>query len=214
MNWKRAITYSVVILGAIVAMAAFVPVDNPVLLFDSSGNPYPSGAGTALTYTPPPMMCYTNTTGSILPCVFTGGSAYNPAAVAITGGTINGTTIGLTTPAAANFTSINGVSGSEEVISPSSTPSFSATTTSSIITLTANVTSYTLASGLYGGEQHTITWCENGTGGFTVAGSPSNIRGAFNPFPSTTANTCSSQAYKWSPSVSFWFAVSAGSVNQ
>lgn len=191
---------------------------SPVGAFVNSGSgwtEWAAGSGLAqLTYTPSPVGLYCNSGTGWTPCnPVTGGSPYNPAAVAITGGTINGTTIGLTIPAAADFTSINGVSGTEEVVTPSATPAFSSSTISSIITLTANVTSYTLANGLYGGEQHTITWCE-GAGGFTVTGIPANIRGAFNPFPSTTANTCSTQAYKWSPTMTVWFAVSAGSVNQ
>lgn len=187
-------------------------VTTPQVLYVSS---VPSGS----CLQAPPIQII-NTTGVIYTCVNGtwgtpgGGSPYNPSSVAITGGTINGTTIGLTTPAAADFTSLNGVGASEEVVASSATPAFSRSVLSSIITLATNVTSWTLGPGQYGGQQHIITWCENSGGGFTVAGSPSNIRGAFNPFPSTTASTCSTQAYVWSSSSSYWYALSAGSVNQ
>jgi hypothetical protein len=55
-----------------VLMLATLPAfgQTPVLLVDASGNPYPSGSGTPLPYTPPSMACYTASAGSILPCVF------------------------------------------------------------------------------------------------------------------------------------------------
>jgi hypothetical protein len=150
--------------------------------------------------------------------VLTGGTVYDACFGSSTGANLSGLVCNATiTPTgAAVFTSTNGVSGSEEVVTFSATPAFSASTLSSIITISANVTSWTLSSGLYGGQQHSITWCENGTGGFTVTGTPANVRGAFNPFPATTLNTCSTQVYKWTPSLGTpaWLAVSAGSVNQ
>lgn len=46
----------------------------PVLMFDTAGNAFPTGSGTPLPWAPEPVQCYTNTTGAVLPCVFSGGS--------------------------------------------------------------------------------------------------------------------------------------------
>ncbi len=45
----------------------------PLLLYDSSGNPFPNGSGTPLGYNPPPFSCYTVVDGSAVPCTFSGG---------------------------------------------------------------------------------------------------------------------------------------------
>lgn len=74
MIWK---TISALTLGtiAVFAPAADAPSNTPppYLLYDASGNPYPHGSGTPLTYNPPPFTCYTNESGSVLPCDFSGG---------------------------------------------------------------------------------------------------------------------------------------------
>lgn len=66
----------------------------PVLMYDSSGNAYPSGAGS-----PPAqpvntnVTCYTNVTGVTLPCNFSGGgSTTNPLTGAASGGAAPGST--------------------------------------------------------------------------------------------------------------------------
>jgi hypothetical protein len=108
------------------------------------------------------------------------------------------------------------VTNGEEVIASSTTPAFTAGTLGSIIVLSNNVTSWTMASGLFAGQQKTVTWCENSTGGFTVTGTPSNVRGAFNPFSTaTTANTCSTQVFTWHTDLTTpaWGAVSTGYQN-
>jgi hypothetical protein len=64
---------------------------------------------------------------------------------------------------------------SSETVSFSATPTFSNSTRASIITLTANITSFTLAAGT-DGQEKTLTICQNGTGGFTVA-PPPNVHG-------------------------------------
>lgn len=46
----------------------------PVLMYDASGNAFPSGSGATLGYSPQAVTCYTNTTGSVQPCSFTGGT--------------------------------------------------------------------------------------------------------------------------------------------
>jgi hypothetical protein len=70
----------------------------PMLLVDVSGNPYPNGSGTALPYTPPSMICYTSSAGSILPCNFAGGGGdtiTSPNATLSVGGTVTATTLDL-----------------------------------------------------------------------------------------------------------------------
>lgn len=44
-----------------------------MLLYDSSGVPFPTGSGTALSYFPNAFTCYTIVTGSVVPCTFSGG---------------------------------------------------------------------------------------------------------------------------------------------
>jgi len=81
------------------ASTCISPAQNPprgyypslMAALDSSGNP---------VYLTVDANCALNVTGA-------GGSPYDPAAVAITGGTINGTIFGGTTPAAGHFTTLS-----------------------------------------------------------------------------------------------------------
>jgi hypothetical protein len=99
---------------------------------------------------------------------------------------------------------------SSETVSFSATPTFATTTRASMITLTANVTSFTLSAGA-GGQEKTLTFCQNATGGFTVA-SPPNVHGFFTV--GTTANKCSSQHFTYSTAQSAWLADSPGVTNE
>jgi hypothetical protein len=69
----------------------------PILLVDVSGNPYPAGSGTPLPYTPPSMICYTLSAGSILPCNFAAGGGgdtiTSPNSTLSVGGTATATTL-------------------------------------------------------------------------------------------------------------------------
>jgi hypothetical protein len=58
------------------------------------------------TSTNPPVLKQCTALPNTFVAVSTGGSAYNPSAVAITGGSIDGTTVGATTPAAGAFTTL------------------------------------------------------------------------------------------------------------
>jgi hypothetical protein len=110
--------------------------------------------------------------------------------------------------------SINGVTQTETVTG--ATPALSGSTAKSTVNVTANVTSWTIGSGLYDGQQKEIVWRENATGGWTVSGAPANVGGTSNPFPATTANTCSTFVLQWQSSTvgtPIWLQVSAGSVN-
>jgi hypothetical protein len=99
---------------------------------------------------------------------------------------------------------------SSEIVTFSSTPTFSVATRASIITLTAGVSSFTLAAGA-NGQEKTLTFCQNGTGGFTVV-PPANVRGFFTV--GTTANKCSSQHFTYFVGQTAWLADSAGVINE
>jgi hypothetical protein len=99
---------------------------------------------------------------------------------------------------------------SSETVTFSATPKFSILTRASIITLTANVTSFTLAAGA-DGQEKTLTFCQNVTGGFTVA-PPANVRGFFTV--GTTASKCSAQHFTYSAGQTAWLADSAGVTNE
>ena len=100
--------------------------------------------------------------------------------------------------------------GSSETVAFSATPTFSIATRASVITLAANITSFTLASGV-DGQDKTLTFCQNATGGFSVA-APANVRGFFTA--GTMANKCSSQHFTYSAAQSSWLADSPGVANE
>jgi hypothetical protein len=86
----------------VVANAAHVITDNAALEMDGNAN-YTCAANDVLMFT-------AKTTSTFRVNVLSHGDTtgdYVPSAVAITGGTINGTTIGASTPAAGNFTSLD-----------------------------------------------------------------------------------------------------------
>jgi hypothetical protein len=99
---------------------------------------------------------------------------------------------------------------SSEAVTYSATPTFSAATRASIITLTGNVTGFTLAAGA-DGQEKTLTFCQNAAGGNTVT-APSNVRGFFTV--GTAANKCSSQHFTYSTAQAAWLADSPGAVNE
>ena len=99
---------------------------------------------------------------------------------------------------------------SSETVTYSATPTFSITTRSSLITLSGNVTSFALAAGL-DGQEKTLTFCQNATGGYTVA-APTNVRGFFSV--GTTASKCSSQHFTYAAAQSAWLADSPGVTNE
>ncbi len=74
------------------------------------------------------------------------------------------------------------------------------------VTLTANVTSSSVTPGP-NGEQITIMWIQNVTGGWTVV-MPTNFKGA--TAPSAGANTHSLQRFSYNAADSNWYAVAAG----
>jgi hypothetical protein len=102
------------------------------------------------------------------------------------------------------------VQASSETVSFSATPTFSATTQYSTITLTANVTTFTLAAGT-AGQNKTLTFCQNATGGYTVV-APTNVHGFMSV--GTTLSKCSSQPYTYDSTQTAWLASGPGVVNE
>jgi hypothetical protein len=99
---------------------------------------------------------------------------------------------------------------SSETVTFSATPTFSIAKRASIITLTGNVTSFTLATGA-DGQEKTLTFCQDATGGRTVA-APANVHGFFTV--GTAASKCSSQHFTYAAAQSAWLADSPGVANE
>jgi hypothetical protein len=101
------------------------------------------------------------------------------------------------------------VSGSETVTF-AATPTFSIGKRASILTLTGNVTSFTLPAAT-DGQEKTLTFCQNATGGFAVA-APANVHGFFTV--GKAASKCSSQHFTYSTAQAEWLADSSGVTNE
>ena len=99
--------------------------------------------------------------------------------------------------------------GSAETVTFSGTPTFSNSTRASIITLTANITTFTLAAGV-DGQEKTLTFCQNATGYSVLP--PASVHGFFSV--GLQANKCSSQHFTYYGSQSAWLADSTGILNQ
>lgn len=106
-----------------------------------------------------------------------------------------------------NFPAVRSILYGSETVASSATPTFSLTTRASTTTLTANITSFTLAAG-QAGQEKTLIFCENGTGGFTVTG-PSNVQGL--SLINTSASQCSGQHFTYSTVATAWIADGLGS---
>jgi hypothetical protein len=73
------------------------------------------------------------------------------------------------------------------------------------------VTGFTVGAGS-DGQEKTLTFCQNGTGGFTVTGAPANVHGFMTV--GTTASKCSSQHFTYSAAQTAWLADSPGVTNE
>jgi hypothetical protein len=100
---------------------------------------------------------------------------------------------------------------SSETVTYSATPAFSTKTRSSIVTLTGNVSSFTLGAGM-DGQEKTLIFCQDATGSRTVTGVPANVRGFFTI--GSTLSKCSSQHFTYSLGQTAWLADSPGVTNQ
>jgi hypothetical protein len=113
---------------------------------------------------------------------------------------------------------IEGIPGSYTVITTilaetvpfTSTPTFSPSIQSSLITLTGNVSSFTLGNGSDGAAK-VLTFCQDSTGSRTVA-APANVHGFFTV--GATASKCSVQRFVFFSSLSYWLADGPGVINQ
>jgi hypothetical protein len=126
------------------------------------------------------------------------------AITCVNNGSCSGTTLDLSsTFAAAPVPPSNppATVASSETVAFSATPTFSTATRSSIITLTGNITSFTIAAGA-DGQEKTLIFCQDGTGGRTVA-APANVA---NLSLATVASTCSAQHLTYSVTKTEWIA--------
>lgn len=123
------------------------------------------------------------------------------------------------TGANGTITSLSGLTtpvyevASTETVSFSATPTFSNATRYSTITLTAAITSFTLAAPAAGGYEKTLTFCENATGGYPVT-APANVHGFMNITSSAVASKCNSQHFNYDPVASAYLADGPGILNQ
>lgn len=124
---------------------------------------------------------------------------------------INVTTLSASTSVTAPL--VSGQSAGSTTIASSATPALSATANVNYNVLTANVTSWTIPNGTADGQKTTIEWCENATGGFTVAGTPTNVTGYVAVPSGMAANTCNSQTGRWSAGLSEWVFGTVGSAS-
>jgi hypothetical protein len=101
-----------------------------------------------------------------------------------------------------NFGATQGTISGAETVTFSTTPTISTATRSSIITLTGNITTFTLAAGR-DGQEKTIIMCEDATGGRTAL-PPSNVLNfmALNTVP----NFCNATHLTYSGVVTAWVA--------
>jgi hypothetical protein len=116
---------------------------------------------------------------------------------------------------AGNYTSICPASGgsstvaSAEVVSFSSTPTFSTSTNVSRIVLTGNITSFTLGS-TTDGQDKTLCF-KQGSGPYTVTG-PSNVHGFFTI--GTVSGDWNCQNFVYDNTDSIWQSVGPGTINE
>lgn len=101
-------------------------------------------------------------------------------------------------------------SGGSETVAFSATPTFSNTISASAITLTGNVTSFTLAAGTIDGFRKTLMFLQDSTGSRTVAG-PANVHGLLSVGGNPA--TLSVQEFQWNAARSVWYATSTGIIN-
>jgi hypothetical protein len=98
------------------------------------------------------------------------------------------------------------ITQTNEVVAFSPTPAFSNATSSSSITMTASITTFTLPSGV-DGQGKTLTFCQDRIGSWRLNG-PGNVHGLFNI--GGKANRCNSQHFNYSVTQNVWLADSRG----
>jgi hypothetical protein len=102
------------------------------------------------------------------------------------------------------------VKSGEQVVAYTATPAFSAAAQSNIITLSGNLSGFTLAAGSPG-QAMTLIFCQSERGGATVA-SPRNVRGLGEV--GTAPSRCSSQSFVYSANRNAWMATAPMVTNE
>jgi hypothetical protein len=165
----------------------------PLVLLEPTGA---TSTGWSTTGTMLGVNSLTGFTGSLLDLQINGVSKF----------LVNSTNISTNLPYSSNTTvTSTNLKANESNVAFSTTPAFTAIVQSSIITLTANLTSWTIATG-NGGQSMTLTFCQNATGGFTTGTTPANVVGFFPGGISLAPSTCSSQAFTYSTNQVKWIA--------
>lgn len=143
----------------------------------------------------------------------TSGTAFSPTYYGATGTIVSGTTpftgIEYWPGGGAPRAAVAGNFASSETVASSATPTFSVNFGTSYNVLTANVTSFTLASGTDG--QHKTLCFKQGSGSYTVAG-PSNVHGLMTV--GTTNGDYNCQSFVYNAANTIWLADSPGVVNE
>ncbi len=121
---------------------------------------------------------------------------------------VNGQAVWQITNAPLGPSNVANAVASEIIVTPSATPSFGNLANSTTTILTANVTSWTIASGLPG-QVMWPTFCEDSVGGHTLSGTPANVLN-FPGLNSTAANSCTTVALVWSSIKMAWIAPPSG----
>ena len=102
----------------------------------------------------------------------------------------------------------SGTGGGNENVAYSATPTFSTSVLSSIITLTGNVSTFTLGAG-GDGQQKILTFVQ-GSGNYSVT-PPGNVRGFFTI--GTQSGGLSSQQFTYYAALGVWVANGIGTIN-
>jgi hypothetical protein len=181
----------------------------PFLLVDVSGNPYPNGNGTPLPYTPPSMICYTLSAGSILPCNFAAGGGgdtiTSPNSTLNVGGTAAATTLDINLAKSLIWTASGALSAPAVLYNglPVITGGTGTTTWPMVLiqpsgtttTTWSNVGTYFGINAASGFTGNIMDIQANGTSRFSVTnGGTANIPGTVSTGAYHSTNTCGSTA--------------------
>lgn len=175
-----------------------------ILLITSSAGGFAAGTivlGNSSSFTNP-------NTGTLNVGFYTSGS--NLIDIAIAGSKIaEFASTGLAVTGTVTATDFIGPSTGSETVASSATPTFSLAFGTSYNVLTANITSFTLATGLDG--QHKTLCFKQGAGPFTVT-APANVHGFF--IVGITSGDYNCQDFIYNLANSIWLATSTGVINQ
>lgn len=219
-NWTAANTFAgllnstqngalsqaaVTITGLPVATGGTATTTFPLWYFNESGTAVTTWAttGTIVGFN-----CPSGATGNVFDIHLNGGASVfklgcngNVTAAAVTATSFSGPVTGAHT----------GVDNGSETVTFSATPTFSNSIRDSVITLTAAITSFTLAA-TNAGTEKSLTFCMGATA-FAVT-APANVHGFMSLTGTSTPNKCSTQNFVYNTVQVAWLAVSPGVLNQ